>query len=352
MDPELVVQTLNFHGQQLTKLWENERGVASLQVVSSRDIDYQVYQNRSKDLGFQERGKRIRLHQFIVDKAHQLYKAEKKPKDTVCCGSKLQDEDFFPLMPPLESFCHFDKTEARTNFFHSIKVGDVLIGQVQQKTFHGLVFRVVATEGTTILRDVRELAIKGSVHPDQFNAASDRKDGAFNTGDLIRCEVLDINADNEKLNCGMKGLHQSAEQSDLQLGVITKEDLPKSYKTMVDLTGKSYEECLQSNRTFRNPSAIEHLSNSLGLDLSSAASDSFLKGLNAPVEGSDYADELRRSQNSKWATKSVAEGIKYFKAGLETEAFQCLNKALHIDAVNIEGLVARGALVNLCFYRI
>lgn len=113
MDPELVVQTLNFHGQQLTKLWENERGVASLQVVSSRDIDYQVYQNRSKDLGyvynnscclyyiddcwicvfrFQERGKRIRLHQFIVDKAHQLYKAEKKPKDTVCCGSKLQDE--------------------------------------------------------------------------------------------------------------------------------------------------------------------------------------------------------------------------------------------------------------------
>lgn len=52
MDPELVVQTLNFHGQQLTKLWENERGVASLQVVSSRDIDYQVYQNRSKDLGY------------------------------------------------------------------------------------------------------------------------------------------------------------------------------------------------------------------------------------------------------------------------------------------------------------
>lgn len=27
-----------------------------------------------------------------MDKAHQLYKAEKKPKDTFCCGSKLQDE--------------------------------------------------------------------------------------------------------------------------------------------------------------------------------------------------------------------------------------------------------------------
>ena len=45
-------------------------------------------------------------------------------------------------------------------FLQSIKIGDVLIGQVQQKNFHGLVFRVVATEDSTILRDVRELAIK------------------------------------------------------------------------------------------------------------------------------------------------------------------------------------------------
>ncbi|XP_046652917.1 serine/arginine repetitive matrix protein 2-like isoform X1 [Daphnia pulicaria] len=342
MDPELVVQTLNFHGQQLTKLWENERGAASLQVASLRDLDYQVYQKRSKDLGFQERGKRIRMHQFIVDKAPQLFKAEKKPKESVNSALQAQDEDFFPLMPPLESFCHFDKSESRTNFFETIKIGDVLIGQVQQKNFHGLVFRVVATEDSTILRDVRELAIKGSIQPDQYT--SDRKEGAFNTGDLIRCEVIDFNADNEKLVCGMKGLHQPAERADLQFGIVTKEQLPKSYKAMVDLTGKSYEECLQSNRTFRNPSAIEHLSKSLGLNLSSDVPDSFLKGLNAPIEASDYADELRKSQNSKWATKSVAEGIKYFKAGLETEAFQCLNKALHIDPVNIEGLVARGAL--------
>lgn len=42
----------------------------------------------------------------------------------------------------------------------SISIGDLLIGQVQQKTFHGLVFRVVATEKATLLRDVRELTIK------------------------------------------------------------------------------------------------------------------------------------------------------------------------------------------------
>lgn len=44
------------------------------------------------------------------------------------------------------------------------------------------------------------------------------------------------------------------------------------------------------------------------------------------------------------AFKHVAAGIKYFKNGNEIEAMQCLNQALKIDAENVEGLVARGAL--------
>jgi len=58
----------------------------------------------------------------------------------------------------------------------------------------------------------------------------------------------------------------------------------------------------------------------------------------------EMAANLRRVQNAKWAHENVAHGIKYFKAGKFTEAFQCLNKALSIDAENVEGLVARGAL--------
>ena len=71
---------------------------------------------------------------------------------------------------------------------------------------------------------------KGSIHPDHIIAAADRKDGTFNTGDLIRCEVIDINGDADKLVCGMKGVHQSSSKPDMQLGIITKEQLPKSYR--------------------------------------------------------------------------------------------------------------------------
>lgn len=58
----------------------------------------------------------------------------------------------------------------------------------------------------------------------------------------------------------------------------------------------------------------------------------------------EYATELRQTQASKWAFRSVAEGIDHFKAGRHSEAFQCLNKALTVDPRNVEGLVARGAL--------
>merc|ERR1711915_393866 len=57
-----------------------------------------------------------------------------------------------------------------------------------------------------------------------------------------------------------------------------------------------------------------------------------------------YVTSLRKEQASKWAYKHAAQGIKYFKAGNNVEAFQCLNQALNIDGDNVEGLVARGAL--------
>ncbi len=47
---------------------------------------------------FQERGKRLRMHQFIVDKAPQLFKAEKKSKDAASSALKSQDEGNFIIL--------------------------------------------------------------------------------------------------------------------------------------------------------------------------------------------------------------------------------------------------------------
>jgi hypothetical protein len=44
--------------------------------------------------------------------------------------------------------------------FQSMRPGDVLIGQVQQRTFHGLVVRILATDSGTHLRDMRDLSVK------------------------------------------------------------------------------------------------------------------------------------------------------------------------------------------------
>lgn len=43
--------------------------------------------------------------------------------------------------------------------------------------------------------------------------------------------------------CGMKGVHQSSARPDLQFGIISKEQLPKSYRLveMASIIGNHYQ---------------------------------------------------------------------------------------------------------------
>jgi hypothetical protein len=52
MSAELITRALNFHGQQLQKLWDSERGEADLAKnnVNVKEIDSSVYQQRQKHL--------------------------------------------------------------------------------------------------------------------------------------------------------------------------------------------------------------------------------------------------------------------------------------------------------------
>lgn len=103
-----------------------------------------------------------------------------------------------------------------------------------------------------------------------------------------------------------------------------------------------YENILEASPGFKNPNSIDCLFEKVGLNASTIYTN--MSGLNGKFPAEEYGSELRQVQASKWAFRSVAEGIEHFKLGRHTEAFQCLNKALNIDPRNVEGLVARGAL--------
>lgn len=73
LDASLVTQSMNYHGQQLQKTWEAERGEDDLSKIGVGTLDFAVYQSRHKHLTFQDRGKRLKLHQFIAKEANALF---------------------------------------------------------------------------------------------------------------------------------------------------------------------------------------------------------------------------------------------------------------------------------------
>lgn len=51
LDSALIARSLNYHGQQLKKAWESERGEHDLQRLSVENVDFAVFQERQKYLG-------------------------------------------------------------------------------------------------------------------------------------------------------------------------------------------------------------------------------------------------------------------------------------------------------------
>lgn len=101
LDPTLVTQCLNFHGQQLQKIWESERGESELSKIGVGQLDYATYQARQKHLMFQDRGKRLILHQFIAKEANALFDAsnnvtETSTQSTSTVEPNVNDDSMYP----------------------------------------------------------------------------------------------------------------------------------------------------------------------------------------------------------------------------------------------------------------
>lgn len=118
LNPNLVTQSLNFHGQQLQKVWEAERGEQDLLKHNIKDLNFELYNKRSKHLSFQDRGKRLKLQQFIVKKASVVFSKDVIERNKVS-EEAVVTEDMFAIMPPLETYLKVDK-EARLKYFFEV----------------------------------------------------------------------------------------------------------------------------------------------------------------------------------------------------------------------------------------
>lgn len=109
LDASLVAQSINYHGQQMQKIWDSERGEDDLAKIGVGGLDYAVYQARHKHLTFQDRGKRVKLHQYIVKEASALFDTsimDETPSSSSLGAESIAPEDSKYLQRPYLN-CHY-----------------------------------------------------------------------------------------------------------------------------------------------------------------------------------------------------------------------------------------------------
>ncbi|GAB0095876.1 sorting nexin-20 [Sergentomyia squamirostris] len=343
MSVALIKKTLSYHGLPLVKIWEGERGETDLAKLGINNPDFSVYQSRQKNLTFQDRAKRLKLHQFISKNASHLYNESLVAnKSEVIVIEDEPKKDIQIQLPLLEALLPPDKIARTKHFFEHIRTKDLVFGTIMSKSSPGYILKIACTTGS-MDRYVLDLAIRGYL-PYSNTYSDDKKsvNRSLTNGNTVCCEVQEVSPDTEKLVLEMKGTTRIIGDKEYTTGVTSTDNFPTFYKITSEKKQLSFEEILQSSPSFNNPFCEELLQASVGL--SAQEHYSLMSSLRGRFPQQEYSNELRQVQASKWAFRSVAEGIEYFKVGKHTEAFQCLNKALNIDPRNVEGLVARGAL--------
>jgi len=346
INSDLVTKALNYHGQQLTSFFKETKLFEELDL---KNVDYHEYHQRSKELRMEDRGKRLLLHRFISQNAEKLFKENTNSKPNHDCIKLDNDqiEELAALLPPYEVFTNVHEDDRCRHFFDAVTAGDVLLCRVVQKSMSGLMLSVLCLDPVTSKsRYIQDLKIRCFCPSGEMIPASDPKDPvrSYETGDIVRVVCLEVKMESQRLLAGMKVSGLRPEMAGVvKLGLCDPAQLPSafSYSSQAKERKIPFSMFLEKSVGFINPTNVSHLASELGLDVKG---DSMMNSLSGKYRSECYASNLRKEQASKWAYKHVAQGIKYFKAGNNVEAFQCLNQALNIDADNVEGLVARGAL--------
>lgn len=340
MDKDLVRQCLNYHGPSLLALLRCEQhehaGFKQLLGELSKWPQYRKERNLEN----------IEIQHFIARKADLLFSESWKPNVQENTNSQEPAEGCFAVMPPLEQFMEVPSGQKRELFFRDVERGDVVIGRITSIRDFGF-FVILISMGSGILREIESLEISALCPVRDVPSQSSHGDplSYYQIGDLIRAAVKDIDRYHEKITLSLHKSSLPTHLSDLKMGVISSEDMPEYHKQSAEQSrnNDTYEKVLRQSLAFSNPSTVESLLNSLGIVETNPPS--LIRGLQrANFCDQDYAPSLRKKQSSSWALKCVKQGVDYFKWGRHVDAMNEYNKALEIDAKNVEALVARGAL--------
>ncbi|XP_032639733.1 tetratricopeptide repeat protein 14 isoform X2 [Chelonoidis abingdonii] len=299
MERDLLRQALGFHGPALLSLLRTEQhdnsdfrgllppGGPSLEL--SREAQHQPPARKEKRID------NIEIQHFIAKKADLLFALSWKPNVSTDSESNEENEDCYAVMPSLEQFMEVPSEDRRELFFRDIERGDVVIGRISSIREFGF-FMVLICLGSGVVREISQLEITALCPLRDVPSHSSHGDplSYYQTGDIIQAAIKDIDRYHEKLTISLHSSALPPSLSSTKLGVISSEDLPLHYS-------KNFNE-------------------------------------------EDFAFALRRKQSASWALKCVKIGVDYFKVGRHVEAMNEYNKALEIDAQNVEALVARGAL--------
>ncbi|VDN99199.1 unnamed protein product [Rodentolepis nana] len=257
------------------------------------------------------------------------------------------DEDaaaFCALTPPLETFMVVPDETRKEQFYRTAQQDDMLIGSVTAIQDSGLVITILAYDQGP-RRDFDGLRVTGFCPIRQLPkfATHGNPLDAFQIGDKVRAFILDVHHSGRLiLSMNDKALNINL-YGNIQLGIISDDDLPLHYRKLQNLDGKSFETCLLGNPQFKNPDGLRVLCARFDIPRSSACSLLFSNAkISLPKQ--EMACELRRVQLYNMSMRHVAQGVKYFKDNRNTEALQCYNFAIEVESTNADAYVARGAL--------
>ncbi|XP_066474955.1 tetratricopeptide repeat protein 14 isoform X2 [Tiliqua scincoides] len=344
MERDLVRQALGLHGPSLLSLLRTEqhenpdfRGL-----LPPAGPGLEAPPPARKERGIDN----IEIQHFIAKKADLLFSHSWKTNVPATTETSEENEDYYAIMPPLEQFMDIPSAERRELFFRDVERGDIVIGRISSIREFGF-FMVLFCLRSGVVRDIADLEITALCPLRDVPSHSSHGDplSYYQTGDLIQAAIKDIDRYHEKITVSLHTSALSPSLASTKLGVISSEELPLHYRRSVEIASglETYEKVLHHSLGFANPAVVEFLVSKLGLSESNPPS--LMRGLQSKnFNEEDFATALRKKQSASWALKCVKVGVDYFKEGRHVDAMNEYNKALEIDAQNVEALVARGAL--------